>query len=195
MFRSAKNIIKNENISMFDEDFEERYDVEQYCWTKDTIKRLLKSLEFIENCCCLTTPSLGKGFFNIGRNEVVLDIDTRFNYLPKYRYFDIKNPIEQKETFEILIVDPPFFYLSMEQIFNAVLTVTKHNFNTKLLIGFLKREEKTLLKTFKKFNIKETNFKLEYTTAKPEKWKNYALYSNIDLPNIKRIPGKYGFKK
>ena len=121
MFRSAKNIVKNENISMFDEDFEERYDVEQYCWTKNTIERLLKSLEFIENCCCLTTPSLGKGFYNVGRTEVVLDIDTRFSYLPKYRYFDIRNPTEQKETFEILIVDPPFFYLSMEQIFNAVL--------------------------------------------------------------------------
>ena len=104
MFRSAKNFIKNENISMFDEDFEERYDVEQYCWTKDTIKRLLKSLEFIENCCCLTTPSLGKGFFNIGRNEVVLDIDTRFNYLPKYRYFDIKNPIDKKKLLKLWII-------------------------------------------------------------------------------------------
>ena len=47
MFRSAKNIVKNENISMFDEDFEERYDVEQYCWTKNTIERLLQ-LDFTD---------------------------------------------------------------------------------------------------------------------------------------------------
>lgn len=189
MFRSDKNIVKpnNDNRSMFADGFKERYDLEQYFWTEDTVNRLLQSLEFIENCCCLTTPSLGEGFFRIGREEVVLDIDTRFNYLPKFRYFDIRTPEEQEEEFRIIILDPPFFYLSMEQIYNAVLTITKNNFNTKILIGFLKREEKILLETFKKFNLKETNFKLEYATARPNKWKNYALYSNIDLPNIKRI--------
>lgn len=75
----------------------------------------------------------------------------------------------------------------MDEIYNSVLTITKGDFNTKILIGFLKRESKSLLETFKKFNLKETNFKLEYPTARPNKWQNYALYSNIDLPNIKRL--------
>lgn len=188
MNRSVKNIMDNEDSrSMFADGFTERYDLEQYFWTEDTVNRLLKSLEFMDNCCCLTTPSLGEGFFRIGREEVVLDIDTRFDYLPKFRYFDIRAPVAQEEDFRIIILDPPFFYLSMEQIYNSVLAITKGNFDTKILIGFLKREEKTLLTTFKKFNLRETNFKLEYATTRPNKWKNYALYSNIDLPNIKRI--------
>lgn len=26
------------------------------------------------------------------------------------------------------------------------------------------------------------------------KWSNFTLYSNVDLPGIKRIPGKYGYR-
>eukprot|EP01034_Spumella_vulgaris_P029174 gene29174-36176_t len=55
------------------------------------------------------------------------------------------------------------------------------------MIGFLKREERQLLEVFRDFNLKQTNFQLEYATVKPNKWKNYALYSNVDLPGIKRI--------
>ena len=149
MLRSDKNIIKPniDNRSMFIDGFKERYDLEQYFWTENTVNRLLQSLKFIDNCCCLTTPSLGEGFFRIGREEVVLDIDTRFDYLPKFRYFDIRTPEEQEEEFKIIILDPPFFYLSMEQIYKAVLTITKNDFNTKILIEFLRREEKILLET------------------------------------------------
>lgn len=188
MNRSDKNIISplSNSTSMFADGFKERYDLEQYFWSENTVKRLIESLEFTENCCCLTTPSLAHGFYQIGREEVVLDIDTRFNYLPKFRYFDIRFPVEQDEEFRIIVLDPPFFYLSMETIYNAVVKLAKENFDTKIMIGFLKREENLLLRTFKKFNLKETNFKLEYSTVKPNKWKNYCLYSNVDLPNIKR---------
>jgi len=185
MSRKEKNI--TDNRSMFANGFEERTDLEQYFWTEDTVLRLIKSLEFIPNCCCLTTPTLGCGFHHIGREEVVLDIDTRFNFLPKFRYFDIRYPINQEEEFSIIVMDPPFFYIPMDVIYRAVLTITKNNTDTNLMIGFLQREEKLLLETFKDFHLKRTNFPLEYATVKPNKWKNYKLYSNIDLPSIKRV--------
>jgi hypothetical protein len=187
--RKGKNIetIVSSTRSMFEEGFVERFDLEQYFWTEQTVQSLLKALEYFNDCCCLTTPSLGHGFYTNGREEVVLDIDERFNYLPKFRYFDIRFPVPQAEDFRIIIMDPPFFYLSMEVIYNAVLTVTRGDTSVKLLIGFLKREERTLLETFKPFNLRETAFPLEYSTVKPNKWKNYCLYSNCDLPGIKRI--------
>lgn len=187
MNRKNKNVIDNDNRSMFSDGFKERTDLEQYFWTKDTVERLMKSLEHVPDCCCLTTPSLGVGFHEIGRNELVLDIDTRFDYLPKFRYFDIRYPTQVNDDFRIIVMDPPFFYLPMETIKNAVLTITNGDTNVKIMIGFLKREEKSLLETFKEFNLKPTNFLLEYATVKPNKWKNYCLYSNIDLPNIKRL--------
>lgn len=186
----------NNNRSMFASGFTERYDLEQYFWTEETVQRLLHALEYTSDCCCLTTPSLGHGFHTIGREEVVLDIDERFAYLPKFRYFDIRFPYPQEEDFQILILDPPFFYLPMSVIYEAVLVITKgltgrsSGGGVKLMIGFLKREEKILLETFKDFELKETNFPLHYATVKENKWKNYALYANCDLPGIKRLHRK-----
>ncbi len=195
MNRKNKNILTNvevRNRSMFQEGFQERFDLEQYFWTENTIQRLLNALQYTDSCCCLTTPSLGVGFHNIGRDEPVLDIDTRFDWLPKFRYFDLRYPTSQDgdEDMQVIVMDPPFFYIPLEVIRDAVLTITKGDTTVKLLIGFLKREEPALLEAFRDFQLAETNFELEYATVKPNKWKNYSLYSNIDLPGIKRLRGK-----
>lgn len=195
MNRKNKNILINvevRNRSMFQEGFQERFDLEQYFWTENTIQRLLNALQYTDSCCCLTTPSLGVGFHNIGRDEPVLDIDTRFDWLPKFRYFDLRYPTSNDgdEDMQVIVMDPPFFYIPLEVIRDAVLTITKGDTTVKLLIGFLKREEPALLEAFRDFQLTETNFELEYATVKPNKWKNYSLYSNIDLPGIKRLRGK-----
>uniref|UniRef100_A0A914Z4Z5 N6-adenine methyltransferase n=1 Tax=Panagrolaimus superbus TaxID=310955 RepID=A0A914Z4Z5_9BILA len=173
--------------SMFCRGFGERHDLEQYFWTESTVKRLMNSLnDFYEECCCLTTPSLAHGWHLEGREEWLLDIDRRFEYLPKFRYFNLITPENIEEDFQIIIFDPPFFYISMEQMYKAVCKIVKDNFKTKILIGFLKREERELMRYFGIFGIKPTNFLLEYAQVKPNKWKNYCLYSNVDLPGIKR---------
>jgi hypothetical protein len=190
MNRSVKNIVSDgkSGRQMYEEGFCERTDLEQYFWTANTVDRLVDSLEHISDCCCLTTPSLGHGFHVRGREEVVLDIDERFSYLPKFRFFDILSPTSQEEDFRIIIMDPPFFYIPMEVIYDAVMVLTNGNArHTKLMIGFLRREEKHLLEVFKDFDLRPTNFKLEYATVKPNKWKNYSLYSNVDLPGIRRL--------
>ncbi len=174
--------------SMFADGFQERHDLEQYFWTEETVRRLMKALrDFGGECCCLTTPSLAHGWHLEGREEVLLDIDKRFDYLPKFKYYDIRYPHELDDTFRIVVFDPPFFYIPMDKIFQAVCKIVHDNFKTKIIIGFLKREEKELMKYFDVFNIKPTKFLLEYATVKPNKWKNYCLYSNIDLPGIKRV--------
>lgn len=33
----------------------------------------------------------------------------------------------------------------------------------------------------------------KYAHIKSNKWRNFKIYSNIDLPNLKKIPGKYGY--
>ena len=88
----------------------------------------------------------------------------------------------------MIVMDPPFFYIPMDKIYESVMFVCGGDIeNTKLLIGFLIREEKLLLETFKAFKLRKTKFGLEYATVKPNKWQNYVMYSNIDLPGIKRI--------
>uniref|UniRef100_A0A914PIP6 N6-adenine methyltransferase n=1 Tax=Panagrolaimus davidi TaxID=227884 RepID=A0A914PIP6_9BILA len=176
---------------MFASGFTERHDLEQYFWTEETVEKLMKALEiYFEECCCLTTPSLAHAWHLQNREEYCFDIDRRFEYLPKFRYFDLLSPGKVEEQFKIVVFDPPFFYIPMDKIFKAVCAVVKNDFKTKILIGFLKREEKELMKYFGVFGIKPTNFELEYATVKPNKWKNYCLYSNVDLPGIRKITKK-----
>lgn len=178
---------KSSSRSMFADGFVERHDLEQYFWTKNTVERLMKALNDFGDCCCLTTPSLAHGWHVQGKEEALYDIDRRFEYLPKFRYYDITTPDDVEDSYRIVVFDPPFFYIPMEVMFKAVCKIVHDNFKTKILIGFLKREEKELMKYFGVFGIKPTNFLLEYATVKPNKWRNYCLYSNADLPGIKRI--------
>jgi len=178
--------------------FLERRDLEQYFWTEKTINGILDGLKFTftaESSCCLCTPTLCDAYW-VQESEAVslLDIDTRFDYLPKFRYFDLRYPHQSQDLepdqdlWRVIVFDPPFFYIPMEVLYKAVAHVCKGRVReTKILLGFLKREEKTLLEVFREFNLKRTNFPLEYSHVKPNKWRNYALYSNIDLPGIKRI--------
>ena len=54
--------------------------------------------------------------------------------------------------------------------------LTKNNYCTKIIIGFIKREEKRLLEAFRDYNLKPTSFELEYSSIKPNKWRNFCLY-------------------
>ena len=167
---------------------------EQFFWTINTVKQLMNAFKYTYECCCLTTPSLGHAFHEAGRDEKVLDIDDRFKYLPKFEKFDIKNPHNLDETFNVIVIDPPFFVITLKELYDAVNIITKNNFDTKIVIGFLARHNKLLLETFKKYGISETKTKLEYAHIKPHKWHNFKLYSNVDLPGIKRITDKHHYK-
>jgi hypothetical protein len=57
----------------------------------------------------------------------------------------------------------------------------------KLLMSFMTRDEQQVKSAFKMFNLTKTMYKLEYATVEPNRWENYGLYSNVDLPMIKRL--------
>lgn len=179
---------------MFADGFTERRDLEQCFWTRKTVSGLLHALQFTGDCCCLAAPSLAQAFHDSGRDEVFLDIDTRFEYLPKFRYWNLlaPEPVDAGDggPFRVVVFDPPFFYIPMEQLYAAVLEVCNGDTDTKIMIGFLRREEPVLFRTFAAFGVRPTRFELEYATVKPNKWTNYALYSNVDLPGIKRVKKK-----
>lgn len=181
---------------MFQDGFTERRDLEQYFWTDKTIEGIkfaLQSMFDADSSLCLCTPTVAHSWWmDDGVGVSLLDLDTRFEYLPKFRYFDLRAPSDtdlEPETsmWRVIVFDPPFFYIPMNVLYDAVVYVAKGNVKqTKLLIGFLKREEKVLLETFKELSLRRTNFPLEYAHVKSNKWANYAMYSNVDLPGIKR---------
>jgi hypothetical protein len=174
--------------SMFAHAFAERRDLEQYFWDRDTVQRLIAALQFTSELCCLATPSLAHGLHTVGRDMALLDIDTRFAYLPRFRYWDIlcPRPVDGM-PFRCVVFDPPFFYIPMDKLVKAVLEVVGGDTDAKIMIGFLRREEPLLLKFFACFKLKRTGFLLGYAAVKENKWRNYALYANVDLPGIRRL--------
>ena len=196
MVNIPKNFFETgNNKDIFDNKLTEKRELEQYFWTSKTVKDILNACQYITDTCCFTTPSLAHAFHEEGREEKLLDIDERFKYLPRFEKFDIKNPHSMDESFNIIVIDPPFFNISTKELFDATNIITNNDYSTNIIIAYLKRFEYPLLETFKPYGISETNLMPEYAHIKSNKWRNFKIYSNIDLPNLKRIPGKYGFKK
>jgi hypothetical protein len=184
-----RNFFVTSGNDIFRGKMNENHALEQFFWTKETVNKLLIACEysFIKTTGCLMSPSLGHGMYEQCRDEKVLDIDTRFSYLPGYIQYDITNPKVLDENFKLLVLDPPFFLIPIEQIRDAVDVLTKKDYSTKIIIAFIVREEERLRKAFINYELYPTNLTPEYVSIKPNKWKNFRLYSNIDLPGLKRI--------
>lgn len=185
------NFFKKSKGNVFKNAIEENHSLEQFFWTTETVEKLAKACNYVytEETCCLTTPSLAQYWHEQGRDETLLDIDQRFSYLPSFKYFDLRQPdldgLEDK-TFRLLIIDPPFFLIPIETVAACVDEITGRDYTTKILIAFILRGEQRLRKAFEKYDLKPTKFPLQYSSIKETKWNNFVLYSNIDLPGIKR---------
>jgi Icc-related predicted phosphoesterase len=144
--------------------------------------------ELEEKLCLICAPSLAKAFYEThGLKITICDIDERFKDLPGFHYFDLREPIAFENKFEYILFDPPFFYISLEQMSKAIQVLANGNKDIKLLMSFMTRDEKQVKSAFKMFNLEKTYYKLEYATVKPNRWENYGLYSNVDIPMIKRL--------
>lgn len=186
-----KNLFIDEvRDDIFGNKIKENHKWEQFFWTKQVVEKLTSSLAYMfkEKTCCLMTPSLSHNFHVIGRDEYLLDIDKRFDYLPKFHFYDVTQPTSMgDQDFRMLVIDPPFFAIPIETVRDAVDKITNKNYKTKIIIAFLLRGEKRLRTAFKEYDLRPTSFKLEYASIKPNKWSNFKLYSNIDLPGIRRL--------
>jgi hypothetical protein len=69
---------------------------------------------------------------------------------------------------------------------HAIQVLSNFNKNIKLLMSFMTRDERQVKAAFNTFNLERTMYKLEYATVEPNRWENYGLYSNVDIPMIKR---------
>jgi hypothetical protein len=192
-----RNFLRLEGGDVFGGRVPEKRELEQYFWTSNVVRKILEATQWnFKECCCFTTPSLAHLYHESGNDQTLLDIDTRFKYLPRFERFDITAPHTPvgAGSFEVLVIDPPFCGITTDQLYSATEKITGCNYDTKIIIAYLVRFEHALLDKFKRYGISETSTPLEYAGIKENKWGNFALYSNVDLPGIKRIPGKYGYR-
>jgi len=162
----------------------ENKELEQYFFTEKVLDQIINTFQNEDNILCLCTPSVADAFWRLKKKEVLcIDIDNRFNYLPKFINCDItKDEINLPENFfpNLIIVDPPFFKMKLIDLYNCIEKITKKSKKVKIILAFIIREDKALLSIFKEYNLQLTKFPLEYRGVDKTKWGNYGIYTNFE---------------
>jgi len=91
----------------------------------------------------------------------------------------------------VILIDPPFFQISSQQLCHAVEVLTQGTYKVKLLICQLTRHEREIYSAFRKFGMCRTKFPLRWQNRKEHRCANSTLFSNWDFPRIKRIKNKF----
>ena len=172
----------------------ENKELEQFFFSDKVLEQITNTFQYENNILCLCTPSVADAFWKLKNKEVLcIDIDNRFNYLPKFINCDItKEEVKLPENYvpDLIIVDPPFFKMKLIDLYNYIEKITKKNKKTKIVFAFLIREDKALLHVFKDYNLQLTKFPLEYRSVDKTRWGNYGIYTNFEQGKF-----KYSFKK
>ncbi len=158
---------------------EERHDNEQYFFTPATTNRLADFVARFENPCCICAPSLGVELARRGVRARVLDIDERFAQTPGFRHYDLFRPEWLGEEFGIIVCDPPFFNVSLSQLFAALRLLSRNRYEQPLLISYLRRRAANIEGTFTRFGLTATGFCPSYQTVQALARNEIEFFGNL----------------
>ncbi len=151
----------------------------QFFFTEETAKALVEKLDRFEHPCCLCTPSLGNEWHKKGKEVRVLDIDKRFDFLPGYRYYDLRKPEYLNETYDVIILDPIFF--PPEFLLRVINVLTRNNYNQRLLIVYKTSMEKHFLEVFEEYGVFPSNYYPDYPHVSEAGKKEFMFYANFEI--------------
>ena len=152
---------------------EEKHENEQYFFTEETAEFMVQTAMKFNKICCICCPSVGKRLEEKGADVTILDIDKRFSNLSGFKYWDIKQPEYLAEEFDLIIMDPPFFNVSMREIRKAIQILTHFDTKrTKVMISYLSRREKAFKLGMKPFEMEAMEYVPEYNTVDVTEIKN-----------------------
>ena len=173
--------LKYRKIYISDKFIDPNYEHSQYFFTSQCVDYLVDKLDYFNTPCCVGTPRLAKGWFDRGREVRLLDIDKRFSFLPGYKYFDITKPEVLNEKFDVIIMDPTFKW-GEHPLLNTIKVLSQNDHSQKVLLFYMSTHAKSILKTFKEFNLKPTRYYPKYSNLRGEGKKFIMCYSNFEFP-------------
>ena len=166
----------------------ELHEHEQYFFDPPTLDTLAEVVAGVANPCRLCAPLLGQELERRGVDVRVLDIDTRFAGLRGFRRYDLYRPEWLGEPFGLIVCDPPFFRVSLAQLFTAIRLLSRHDYQQPLLISYLVRRAPNLLGTFARFGLAPTGYRPSYQTVQAVERNAIEFFSNIPLPLPRNAP-------
>lgn len=157
----------------------ELHEREQYFFDDGTLDHLAGFVGQYESPCCLCTPLLGQRLVERGSSVTILDVDERFASLTGYRHYDVYRPEWIEEEFDLIVCDPPFFKVSLSQLFPAIRMLAHNDYRQKLLMCYLTRRSDALLGAFANFGLEATGYRPSYQTVRPTEKNEIECYGNL----------------
>jgi hypothetical protein len=117
----------------------ELHEHEQYFFDTPTLEHLAKFVGGFTQPCCLCAPLLGRALVERGVSTTILDTDDRFGSVAGFQHYDLYRPAPLRQTFGLIVCDPPFFKVSLSQLFGAVRLLSQFDYTQPLLICYLSR--------------------------------------------------------
>lgn len=158
----------------------ERHEHEQYFFDAPTLATLADAVAGFARPCCLCCPRLGQELERRGLEVRTLDIDERFASLRGFRRYDIYRPEWIGEAFGLIICDPPFFGVSLSQLFTAIRLLARHDYAQPILVSYLARRAPNILGTFAHFGLQPTGYHPGYQTVQAVARNDIAFFGNVN---------------
>lgn len=163
---------------------------EQYFFDDATIEHLCSFFLAYQNICVLCAPMLGRALSEAKKNVTILDIDDRFANIKGYRNWNIYKPEWINQTFDIIFCDPPFFNVSLSQLFKAIRMLSHNNFEQRLMLSYLTRRSSAVTGSFHLFNLKPTGYFPSYVTVQRTEKNEIEIFSNLGDDDFLKLSAK-----
>ncbi len=160
---------------------------DQYFFDEPTLSQLSRFVSGFSAPCCLCAPMLGRAIVEAGGTATILDIDERFASIPGYRRYDVYRPKWLGLPFGLIVCDPPFFKVSLSQLFSAVRVLARNDFRQPLLVSFLRRRAWAIVGTFAPFGLEPTGYRPTYQTVDRTERNEVEFFSNLSDEQIERL--------
>jgi hypothetical protein len=159
----------------------ELHENEQYFWTDETVADLAERTQKFELPCCLCTPLLGRELSRRGVRCRTLDMDERFGDVPGFEKFDLCRPKFRAEKFGVIVCDPPFWNVSLSQLFGTIRLLSQYDWQQPMAICYPTRRSKNLCATFAKFGLQATGIFPMYQTVQARETDRIEFFANFDF--------------
>lgn len=164
----------------------ELHENEQYFFDDATIQTLadfVAANNFVLPCC-LCCPMLGRELARRGIEVRVLDCDERFADVAGFRSYDVFRPSWTGEKYGVIICDPPFFKVSLSQLFSAVRVLAGHDFAQPLMLFYLSRRAQNVTGTFARFDLRATGWQPTYNTVQRVERNQIEAFCNREVKEL-----------
>lgn len=157
----------------------ENHQIEQFFWDEATIAAVADVASRFENPCCLCAPMVGRELEKRGIAARVLDSDARFADVAGFAFFDLYRPAWLGEDFGVIVCDPPFWKVSLSQLFAAIRILSLYQYTQPLAICYPTRRGANLSGTFARFELQPSGFFPKYRTVQDTERNHIEFFANF----------------